>query len=76
VHLARGALLSDPVWQWIQSSGRIEDAEMHRTFNCGIGMVVLLPRAAADAALGTLRAAGERADVIGEVVAGAGVQIG
>jgi hydrogenase maturation factor len=39
-------------------------------------MVVLLPRASADAALGTLRAAGERADVIGEVVAGEGVQIG
>ena len=76
VRLARGALLSDPVWQWIQSSGHIEDAEMHRTFNCGIGMVVLLPRAGADAALGTLRAAGERADVIGEVVAGEGVQIG
>jgi phosphoribosylformylglycinamidine cyclo-ligase len=76
VRLARGALLADPVWQWIQSSGRIEDAEMHRTFNCGIGMVVLLPRASADAALGTLRAAGERADVIGEVVAGEGVQIG
>jgi phosphoribosylformylglycinamidine cyclo-ligase len=76
VRLARGALLADPVWQWIQSSGRIEDAEMHRTFNCGIGMVVLLPRASADAALGTLRAAGERADVIGEGVAGEGVQIG
>jgi phosphoribosylformylglycinamidine cyclo-ligase len=76
VRLARDALLCDPVWQWIQSSGRIEDAEMRRTFNCGIGMVVLLPRAAADAALGTLRAAGERADVIGEVVAGEGVQIG
>ncbi|HUG03714.1 MAG TPA: phosphoribosylformylglycinamidine cyclo-ligase [Steroidobacteraceae bacterium] len=76
VRLARSALLSDPVWQWIQSSGRIEDAEMHRTFNCGIGMVVLLPRAAADVALDTLRAAGERADVIGEVVAGEGVQIG
>jgi phosphoribosylformylglycinamidine cyclo-ligase len=76
VRLSRRALLSDPVWQWIQSSGRIEDAEMHRTFNCGIGMVVLLSRAAADAALNTLRAAGERADLIGEVVAGEGVQIG
>jgi phosphoribosylformylglycinamidine cyclo-ligase len=49
---------------------------MHRTFNCGIGMVVLLPRAAANAALGTLRASGERAEVIGEVVAGESVQIG
>jgi phosphoribosylformylglycinamidine cyclo-ligase len=75
VRLARGALLADPVWQWIRSSGRIEDAEMHRTFNCGIGMVVVLPCDAAGTALDTLRAAGERAAVIGEVVAGQGVQI-
>jgi phosphoribosylformylglycinamidine cyclo-ligase len=49
---------------------------MHRTFNCGIGMVAVVPRAEADAALELLRAAGEQASVIGEVVTGAGVQIG
>jgi phosphoribosylformylglycinamidine cyclo-ligase len=66
----------EPVWSWIQDSGRIADAEMHRTFNCGIGMVAVVARSEADAALGLLRAAGEEASVIGEVVAGAGVQIG
>jgi phosphoribosylformylglycinamidine cyclo-ligase len=66
----------EPVWSWIQDSGRIADAEMHRTFNCGIGMVAVVARSEADAALGLLRAAGEQASVIGEVVAGAGVQIG
>ncbi len=70
------ALGHDPVWQWIQSSGRIADAEMHRTFNCGIGMVVLLPAARADAALAALRASGEPAPVLGEVVTAEGVQIG
>jgi phosphoribosylformylglycinamidine cyclo-ligase len=49
---------------------------MHRTFNCGIGMVVVLARSETDAALELLRAAGEQASVIGEVVTGAGVQIG
>ncbi len=49
---------------------------MHRTFNCGIGMVVIVARADAEAALAQLGAAGEQASVIGEVVAGAGVQIG
>ena len=49
---------------------------MHRTFNCGIGMVVVSRAAEGDAALGLLRAAGEQASVIGEVVTGAGVQIG
>jgi phosphoribosylformylglycinamidine cyclo-ligase len=48
---------------------------MHRTFNCGIGMAVVLARSDADAGLELLRAAGEQASVIGEVVAGAGVQI-
>jgi phosphoribosylformylglycinamidine cyclo-ligase len=75
VRLDRGTLCSDPIWAWIQSSGRIADAEMHRTFNCGIGMVVLVPPGAADAALATLRASGEQAAVIGEVVAAEGVQI-
>ena len=65
-----------PVWQWIQSSGRISDAEMHRTFNCGIGMVVVVARDDADAALTRLTAAGEHATLIGEVVTGAGVLIG
>jgi len=76
VRLDPRAWRRDPVWDWIQQGGRIADAEMHRTFNCGIGMVVMLPRAAADAALTLLRTAGEQATVIGEVVATEGVQIG
>jgi phosphoribosylformylglycinamidine cyclo-ligase len=76
VRLDPAAWTRDPVWEWIQATGRIADAEMHRTFNWGIGMVAILARAEADAALGLLRAAGERASVIGEVTAGAGVQIG
>ncbi len=76
VRLDPGAWRVDPVWHWIQQSGRIAAAEMHRTFNCGIGMVAMLPRATADAALALLRAAGEQANVIGEVVAAEGVQIG
>jgi len=66
----------DPVWDWIQASGRIADAEMRRTFNCGIGMVVVVARSAADAALELLRDSGEQASVIGEVATGAGVQFG
>jgi phosphoribosylformylglycinamidine cyclo-ligase len=49
---------------------------MHRTFNCGIGMVAIVARDEADAAVARLGAAGEEARVIGEVVPGAGVQIG
>ncbi len=76
VRLDPRAWRREPVWTWIQASGRISDSEMHRTFNCGIGMIVVLARSEADAALAQLRAAGEQASVIGEVVPGAGVQIG
>jgi len=76
VRLAPLGWENEPVWAWIRGSGRISDAEMHRTFNCGIGMVVVVARDQADTAVGLLRGSGERARVIGEVVAGAGVQIG
>jgi phosphoribosylformylglycinamidine cyclo-ligase len=76
VRLDPRAWRRDPVWDWIQQGGRIADAEMHRTFNCGIGMVVMLPGAAADGALALLRAANEQASVIGEVVPTEGVRIG
>jgi phosphoribosylformylglycinamidine cyclo-ligase len=40
---------------------------MYRTFNCGIGMVVVVPAAQADAALALLGASGETATLIGEI---------
>ena len=76
VRLDRRSWRRAPLWEWIQASGRISDAEMHRTFNCGVGMVVVVAREDADAALTRLNAAGERATLIGEVVTGAGVLIG
>jgi phosphoribosylformylglycinamidine cyclo-ligase len=76
VRLDPRAWRREPVWDWIQQSGRISDAEMYRTFNCGIGMVAIVPPAAVDAALAQLDGAGEQATVVGEVVTGAGVQFG
>jgi phosphoribosylformylglycinamidine cyclo-ligase len=75
VRLDRRTWRRGPVWEWIQSSGSITDAEMHRTFNCGIGMIAIVAAAAADAAVTQLIAAGEQAGVIGEVVATEGVRI-
>jgi phosphoribosylformylglycinamidine cyclo-ligase len=66
----------DAVFEWLAAAGRIAPAEMHRTFNCGIGMVAIVPAAHAQRALQLLVAAGERATVIGEIRAGtAGVVI-
>jgi phosphoribosylformylglycinamidine cyclo-ligase len=58
------------VFDWLQQTGRIERAEMHRTFNCGLGMTLTVPAGHADRALAILRGRGEQASVVGEVRAG------
>ncbi len=62
------------LFDWIQQQGAIADAEMWRTFNCGIGMVVCVPAAAVNSALSILRASGETAWLIGQVEPSAGAQ--
>jgi phosphoribosylformylglycinamidine cyclo-ligase len=56
-----------PVFDWLQRAGNIEREEMHRTFNCGLGMTITVPAAEADRALAILRRCGEQASVVGEV---------
>jgi phosphoribosylformylglycinamidine cyclo-ligase len=70
VVLERAAWPRDPLFDWLQRTAGIDDAEMHRTFNCGIGMVAIVPAAQADAARAALAAAGQDALVIGEVRSG------
>ena len=67
VVLPRRSWHRDPTFEWLQRQGRIEPAEMYRTFNCGIGMVAIVPADQADAAIRLLKPAGEIAQVIGEV---------
>jgi phosphoribosylformylglycinamidine cyclo-ligase len=68
--LDRGAWARDPVFEWLQRAGRVEDAEMYRVFNCGIGMTVHVPAPDAEHAIAILREAGQSAHVIGEIRAG------
>jgi phosphoribosylformylglycinamidine cyclo-ligase len=56
------------IFDWLQAEGRVDDAEMHRVFNCGIGMVIALAPEHVERALALLRAAGEIAQPIGTVV--------
>ena len=72
VRLPRSSWPRDPVFEWLAQAGNVSDAEMHRTFNCGIGMVVIVDPGQAEGALGLLRAAGEDARLIGEVRRGDG----
>jgi len=55
------------VFDWLQEKGRIEEAEMYRTFNCGIGMVVCVSADDAGRASDILTAAGEEVTVIGRI---------
>lgn len=60
------------VFEWLQRTGGIADDEMHRTFNCGIGMTVIVKRSDAERATAALRATGETVFTIGEVCPGTG----
>ena len=57
-----------PVFEWLQQSGGIAAAEMRRTFNCGVGMVLAVEAADAEACLRRLADLGETAWEIGEIV--------
>ncbi|HXY90433.1 MAG TPA: phosphoribosylformylglycinamidine cyclo-ligase [Xanthobacteraceae bacterium] len=61
-----------PVFRWLARTGRIAEAEMLRTFNCGAGMIVIAARKEADAVAAALAATGETATPIGEIVAADG----
>ena len=56
-----------PLFSWLQKHGNVADSEMHRIFNCGIGMVVIVSRENADAAMAQLKSAGETVYRIGEI---------
>ena len=55
------------VFQWLQAEGDVDEQEMRRTFNCGLGMIAAVDAADADAVAARLTASGERAFVIGEL---------
>jgi phosphoribosylformylglycinamidine cyclo-ligase len=57
------------VFGWLQDNGNVAEAEMHRVFNCGIGMVVVVAARDAQRAIAFLAGAGEEARRIGEIVA-------
>jgi len=65
--LHKDAWTLPPLFQWLQKAGNVADDEMHRVFNCGIGMVVIVSPADAPAAIAHLKDAGETVYQIGEI---------
>lgn len=56
-----------PIFAWLQQNGQVDQHEMYRTFNCGIGMVLALDAGDADRAMAILDGLGETASIIGSV---------
>ncbi len=65
--LQRDAWPMPPLFSWLQQHGGVGDAEMHRVFNCGIGMVVIVAAADSERAMAELVAAGETVWRIGAI---------
>ncbi len=76
--LQKGSWPQTELFAWLQATAGIDDIEMNRTFNNGIGMVVVVDASAAAACAASLRASGEQVFEIGAIAArgdGAAVQV-
>ncbi len=68
-HLRKGSWPKTELFAWLQETAGIDDFEMNRTFNNGIGMVLVINAASALACAATLRSAGEQVFEIGVIAA-------
>lgn len=72
IALDASAIVLPPVFDWLMCEGNVAREEMWRTFNCGVGFTVILPRDAVAAAAALLGKHGLATSVIGEIVTAAG----
>ena len=63
------------IFKWLQAEGNIDTMEMYRVLNCGVGMVVIVPKALSGEAINILKSCGENAWLIGEVINSEGKQV-
>ena len=65
--IRRNAWRIPPIFQWLQAQGQVNDKEMFRTFNCGIGMVLVVPAQHQAAIMSHLQQCGETCYALGEI---------
>jgi phosphoribosylformylglycinamidine cyclo-ligase len=70
--LEASTIVLPPVFDWLMHEGKVAREEMWRTFNCGVGFTVILPRDAVEAASALLAKHGLSSSVIGEIVTAQG----
>ena len=67
------AIIDESSWQWpaifnwLQQAGNVSRHEMYRTFNCGVGLIITLPKQLAEQAINLLNEHGEKAWLLGEI---------
>ncbi|MCO6545315.1 MAG: phosphoribosylformylglycinamidine cyclo-ligase [Gilliamella sp.] len=67
------AVINEASWQWpaifnwLQQAGNVSRHEMYRTFNCGVGLIIALPKQLADKAITLLNNHSEKAWLLGEI---------
>jgi phosphoribosylformylglycinamidine cyclo-ligase len=75
------AIIDEDSWQlpavfhWLQENGNVETSEMHRTFNCGVGMVLIVDADDAEAIVSTLNQSNETAWLLGSIAEGDSKQV-
>ncbi len=65
--LQKAAWPRPKLFDWMQAEGNVAENEMHRTFNCGIGLVIVVAAADAEVAMAELKAQGETVYRIGQI---------
>ena len=63
------------IFNWIQDLGKIDTTEMYRVLNCGVGMIVIVPKESLDDSIKLLNSNGEDSWLIGEIVSSDGNQV-
>ncbi|MEO1016041.1 MAG: AIR synthase-related protein, partial [Pseudomonadota bacterium] len=63
------ALSPPPLFSWLKEAGGLSDADLRRTFNCGVGGVIVARADAVNGIVASLKASGEDAWPIGDVIA-------
>lgn len=75
VLIRKGSWEIPPVFKLLQDAGGVEESEMHRTFNNGIGMIAVVPESSAQDFMDRLNAMEEKAYIIGEIASRTGSEV-
>ena len=68
--IEKAAIRTPPIFKVLQETGGIPERDMFNTYNMGVGMVMIVSKTSADAAIASLNSSGQDAYVIGEIQAG------